>query len=390
MKSPYRYLILVAGVLMQACLGATYSWSTFVGLIKAANGIEQSYAQLPFTVFYIAFPLTMVASGFFLRKLGPRGCSIIGGIIFGGGWMAASLGKYNFLYTIAGIGALGGIGVGFGYIVPIAVGMLWFPQHKGLVTGLAVAGFGGGAALVSCVGEHLTAGGMTPFNVFRLLGLAYAVIIVVAGLIMRYPPGYTGKAIQRVAASKILPDRAFQLLYVAMFAGLAAGLTVIPNLRQLCPPDKRTALLAAAIPTIAIGNAVGRVSWGFIFDRLLQTGAIRVNLLSQAVALFVSPWLVRTPQGLLIFAAIAGFNYGGVLVLYASATAHRWGAERVGSIYGWLFSSNMPAGFTPTLAALIYDRTGSFTPSLVGLGVLLVLVSIMWTQSEAKLAPATA
>ena len=356
---------------MQACLGATYAWSTFVGLIRHATGIPQATAQLPFTVFYIVFPATMMASGRLLRTLGPRGCSVLGGVVFGGGWMVAYLGQHHFAFTILGVGVLGGIGVGLAYIVPIAIGMLWFPQNKGLVTGVAVAGFASGAAVVSQVGEHFAAGGFAPFEVFRFLGAAFILVVACGGLLMRYPDGHAARAVQPASLAQTLRDPTFRLLYLSMFAGLAAGLTVIPNLKQFCPVT-----VAAAIPTLAIANAAGRVCWGVIFDRLLQIRAVRLNLFCQAVLLAVAPLLIGTPPGLLVLAALAGFNYGGVLVLYASASAHCWGTQRVGQIYGWLFSANIPASLAPLLAATIYDRTHSFTPTLLALSGVLCLVSL--------------
>ncbi|HBG18856.1 MAG TPA: hypothetical protein DDY32_06145, partial [Desulfobulbaceae bacterium] len=139
-----RYIILPAAVLMQMCLGATYSWSVYVQPLKALAGLQQGSAQIPFTVFYFVFPLTVMFAGMLLPRLGPRVCAVTGGLCFGGGWLLASLGVHSFVFTILGIGLLAGIGAGMAYIVPIAVCIRWFPRAKGLVTGVAVAGFGGG------------------------------------------------------------------------------------------------------------------------------------------------------------------------------------------------------------------------------------------------------
>ena len=125
---------------MQMCLGATYAWSVFVLPLKQTTGILQGTAQLPFSLFYFAFPATMIVTGTLLPRIGPRRCAMIGGLLFGGGWMLAALGNLHFTFTILGIGLMAGIGVGCAYIVPIATCVRWFPRHKGLVTGVAVAG----------------------------------------------------------------------------------------------------------------------------------------------------------------------------------------------------------------------------------------------------------
>ena len=140
---------------MQMCLGATYSWSVYVGPLKALAGLGQGPAQLPFTIFYFAFPATMAGAGMLLPKLGPRRCAVIGGALFGSGWLLAGFGGRWFGFVALGIGGLAGVGAGIAYIVPIATCIRWFPHRKGLVTGVAVAGFGGGAALVSQAGGWL-------------------------------------------------------------------------------------------------------------------------------------------------------------------------------------------------------------------------------------------
>src|ERR1039458_4581912 len=107
---------------MQMCLGATYSWSVYVKPLKQLTGLSQGLIQLPFSVFYFVFPATILASGSFLiPRFGPRRCAVAGGLVFGGGWLAASLGASHFAFTVTGIGVLGGLGAGLAYLVPITV-----------------------------------------------------------------------------------------------------------------------------------------------------------------------------------------------------------------------------------------------------------------------------
>jgi len=353
-------MIILSALLMQLCLGATYSWSVYVHHIKTLVGISQTQAQVPFSIFYFVFPLTMIFSGTLVNKFGPRIAAISGGLLFGSGWLISSLGINNFTYTILGNGIIAGVGAGIAYIVPISTCIKWFPNNKGLVTGIAVAGFGGGAALVSTVAGYLLKLNFTPFALFGYFGIAFMFLIVFSGFFMQNPPNHSKANVVEFNFREILTDKRFIILYFAMFTGLAAGFSINANIKELY---KSATLMTgvSAVSFFAIANAAGRILWGSIFDRFNSRLIIQLNLLSQAILLFASPLILTSSLGLQIFALIAGFNYGGVLVVYAGSVARIWGADKVGSIYGWLFSANIPGAVAPLFAGYFYDITGSFT-----------------------------
>ncbi len=372
-----RYLILAAAVLMQVCLGATYSWSVYVRPLRELTGLLQGPVQLPFTVFYFVFPATMLLTGSLLPRLGPRFCAVTGGLLFGGGWMLASLGNLHFAYTVAGIGLCAGIGAGFAYIVPIATCIRWFPDHKGLVTGVAVAGFGGGAALVSQTAGRLMHGlGWSPFATFLLFGLIFLLTVTLAGLMMRNPAEESAERTPSLSFTVVVREPQFRLLYLAMIAGLAAGFTVNANLKELFPAGSvQTGIAAVAL--FALANALGRVIWGGIADRIQALTAIRCNLAGQAAILLFSPLILVSEKGLLLYAALTGFHYGGVLVLYAATVAGIWGHRHVGQVYGWLFSANIPAALAPLFAGMFFDHSQNFSGALRILAALLVFAILL-------------
>jgi len=368
-----RFFILAAAVAMQVCLGATYAWAVFVGPLRTLLDISQGTAQLPFTVFYFVFPATMVFAGRWLPRLGPARSAILGGLLFGGGWMLASFGGQSFVPVVLGIGVFAGIGVGFAYIVPIAVGVRWFPRHKGLVTGIAVAGFGGGAALVSQVaGRMLTE--VPPSVVFRSLGAAFAVIVSVAGACMRFPTRGPQTIPPAWDWRELFHRTEFRRLYGAMVAGLAAGFAVNANLKELAP-GKAAEVGVLAVSLFAVANALGRILWGIVFDRFGPAITLRLNLVLQALVLLAGLISLGGPVGFVCFAAAAGFNYGGVLVLYASTVAREYGADRVGEVYGSLFTANIVAAPAAVLCGYLYDVTGSFAPALAALAVAALLAT---------------
>jgi OFA family oxalate/formate antiporter-like MFS transporter len=356
---------------MQMCLGATYSWSVYVGPLKELTGLLQGPVQLPFSVFYFAFPFTMIFSGFFLKRFGPAFCGVSGGILFGSGWILAGWGNNHFAFTITGIGLMGGVGAGLAYIVPIATCIRWFPERKGLVTGIAVAGFGGGAALVSqAAGFMISSAGKTPFEAFTLFGVIFLVLVSIAGSVMKNPSGAKSGNESALSGSGVISEKRFRILYLAMFTGLVAGFAVNANLKQLYSGNNIEEGVAA-VSVFAVANALGRVAWGLIFDRAKASIVIQANLIGQALILFCSFYILRSDTGLLVFAFLTGFSYGGVLVLYASTSARLWGSLNVGQIYSLLFSANIPAAISPILAGYGYDYLGSFTFPLILSAILL-------------------
>ncbi len=381
-----RFVILLSAVFMQMCLGATYSWSVYVQSLKTITGLQQGPVQIPFTVFYFAFPLTMMFAGTMLSRIGPRRCGMLGGLLFGSGWLLASLGKKTFIFTILGIGVLSGIGAGMAYLVPIAVCIRWFPKNKGMVTGIAVAGFGGGAALVSQVGGWLMKGmHFTPFQTFFTFGLLFLVIITSAGSTMHLP-GDDVEERKRNSPQGIgvISQIHFRLLYFTMFTGLVAGFAINANLKELYHGGgDATQIGITAVSLFALANAAGRIIWGAVFDRVRSGTAIKANLFCQALTLSVTPFLLGSAIGFWTVALATGFNYGGVLVVYVSAATRYWGVAGVDRIYGLLFSSNIPASLAPMLTGFVYDRYHNFQPALYALaGLLLVGSCLMHRYGE--------
>lgn len=385
-----KYVVLISAVLMQMCLGATYSWSVYVQPLKVLSGLQQGPVQIPFTVFYFIFPLSMLIAGNVLSKVGTRRSAMIGGLLFGGGWIVASLGHHSFLFTILGIGVLSGIGAGMAYIVPIAVCIRWFPKNKGLVTGVAVAGFGGGAALVSQVGGWcMEALQFTPYETFLVLGAVFLVTVFTAGSTMKVPSHSSSmEVLKTLKIREVLSSPSFHLLYLAMFTGLAAGFAVNANLKEMFGGSGDLVRVGViAVSLFALANAAGRVVWGTLFDRIMSRSAIQLNLYLQALTLVCAPLLLDSATGFYAVALLTGFNYGGVLVIYVSSASRIWGSENVGQVYGWLFSSNIPASLAPLLAGVVYDRYQNFDLVFNVLAVFLVCGGVLVGLQSRRVSP---
>ena len=190
-----RWLVGSGRVIIQLCLGAIYAWSVFTPeLIKAPFSFTKPQTQWVFSVSLASFAVIMILAGRWQAHSGPHVVAITGGLVLGAGYLLAGLLKDalfgHFINQLLFIGLVAGIGIGLAYVCPIAVGMKWFPDKKGLITGLAVAGFGFGALiwvqLAGNLGGLLEAMGVS--GVFTLYGVIFAVAVTIGSIWMVNPP----------------------------------------------------------------------------------------------------------------------------------------------------------------------------------------------------------
>src|SRR5690606_30017365 len=150
-----RWLVVVGALTVQMCLGAIYSWSVFVNPLKEVFFYTTTQTQIIFSLSLATFALTMIYAGRLQDRIGPRIVATLGGIVLGAGYLLAALTEGGFLLVALTVGVIGGAGIGLAYVCPIAACVKWFPDKRGLVTGVAVAGFGGGAWLFAKVASGL-------------------------------------------------------------------------------------------------------------------------------------------------------------------------------------------------------------------------------------------
>ncbi|MDQ1327724.1 MAG: transporter, partial [Candidatus Poribacteria bacterium] len=188
-----RWLVVVGAILIQLCLGAIYAWSVFTPYLSGklpdpvnTFGFSKTQTQIIFSVGLATFALVMIFAGKWQAKTGPRKVAMTGGILLGIGYILGGLFGQSFISQVIFIGLIGGAGIGFGYVCPIAVGMKWFPDKKGLITGLAVAGFGFGALiwmkLADNWGHLLDNWGV--LKVFWVYGIIFVVAVLIGSIWM--------------------------------------------------------------------------------------------------------------------------------------------------------------------------------------------------------------
>lgn len=374
-----RALILPAAVLMQTCLGGIYAWSAFVPALRENFAFTAGQTQLVFGLAIAVFTLAMIFAGRLLVRWGPRPVALLGGLLFACGHLMAAASRGRFLWLLGGYGLIGGASIGFGYVAALTTGIQWFPQQKGLVTGVAVAGFGAGAILLSSLATSLLRGGWAVLDIFRTVGWTYGAVVCLAALFLFRPPladtGGSGLGMDR----KLRKDPVFRALVAGMFCGTFAGLMVIGNLKPIgmdggISPD----VAAMAISFLAVGNAIGRIAWGWVSDRLGYL-TIPLSLLYMGVVLVLLLLARSVAVAFLAGAFLIGIGFGGCLVLYAAQVAARYGASEVGKVYPLVFLSYGVAGITgPPVGGHLFDLTQSYVSALV-VSMVVTAVGLWWT-----------
>src|SRR5947207_1639114 len=187
---PNRWAIASAGVIMQVALGAIYAWSVFRIPLTQAFGWTIPEVTLTFTIAIFVLGFAAFAGGLWMRRAGPRKVAMAAGGFYGLGVFLASLSAGRLWWLYFSYGLLGGIGLGLGYIVPVATLVKWFPDRRGMITGIAVTGFGAGALIAAPLATRLIAQ-VGVLRTFAVLGAVYFIAITAAGLFMQNPPeGY--------------------------------------------------------------------------------------------------------------------------------------------------------------------------------------------------------
>lgn len=353
---------------MLVFLGTNQAWSVFVKPLRSGYGFSAKQMQFVFSTGTFSFCVLIIIGGRLHDKLGPRPLAAVSAVMIGGAWaMAWLLGEsYFFLWLSVGVLASGGSAIG--YICPIATAIKWFPNRRGLVSGLAAAGFGSGPILLSAFAEGLMGGGWRPSQVFGFIAVVYAPIILLSGMAFAVPPSHHGHA--AVAGFKrrtLFRDRRFWALFAGMFTGTLPYLVVMGNAKPLALDFGLTERLAAlAIGALALGNTFGRLFWGVVIDRI---GPRRSILIAQAIVLGALLVLIAlgaavTPIFFLSIFVI-GFCYGSNFAIYPATVARLYGAHVLGSVYPLIMLAQAFSAFAPTVNGALKDATGSPYPGLV-------------------------
>jgi OFA family oxalate/formate antiporter-like MFS transporter len=372
-----RVIIAIAGVVMQIALGAVYAWSVFRDpLAQAYGGASATAVNTTFSITIFTLGFAAFVGGLWMGRTGPRIVALTAGVLYGLGIFLASFAEGSLFLLYLTYGFIAGAGIGLGYIVPVATLIKWFPDKRGFITGVAVAGFGGGAFVTAFVAKGLVVAS-GPFGAFAILGIAYLVMVVGAGFFMRNPPegyrppgwepdtdGSEGTSGTDYELGGALRTWQWFALWALLFLNVTAGIAIITEAAPIATTISgvSAAIAASLVSIISVGNALGRFFWAWLSDAIGRKWVFFIMFLLQAVLLVLLPVVGASFVLLAILAFIIVSCYGGGFGTMPAFSADYFGPADVGKIYGLMLTAWSFGGVLgPLLISYVIDSTDSYS-----------------------------
>jgi len=409
-KVKNRWLIALSAVALHISIGSVYAWSNFTQPlleIGKNQGWDDADVQLTFSIAILFLGLSAAFLGHFVEKHGPRKTGMLAATFFGIGifctGFAVKLESLTLIYLTYGV--LGGIGLGTGYIAPVSTLVKWFPDRRGLATGLAIMGFGFAAAIASPIMNYLN-GTVGVANTFFILGASYFVIMMAASLYLEkpaegwMPEGFSEKVasgtakkpeeLSQLTANEAVKTKRFYYLWLMLFINITCGIAVVSAAKVLAVDNFSMSVAAAAtfVGVMGIFNGGGRIGWASASDYIGRMNVWTIFFALQIVLFFFLP-KVTSVTAFVIMAAIIYTCYGGGFSSVPAFIGDIFGTKQLGAIHGYILTAWSAAGLAgPLFAAKMKVVTGSYASSLIyfsGLMVIALIISILMRVELNKL-----
>lgn len=398
-KTKNRWLIAASAVGIHISIGSVYAWSVFTKPIEAKFGWDLTDISLTFSIAILFLGLSAAFLGHFVEKYGPRKAGILSSIFFGigiaGSGLAINLESLPLLYLFYGV--LGGIGLGVGYITPVSTLVKWFPDRRGLATGLAIMGFGFASLISSPIMQSLIES-VGIANTFFILGIAYFVVMILSSLYLEppvegwAPAGFKEKVsngttklkqdLSQLTANQAVKTKRFYYLWLMLFINVTCGIAIISAASPLAQESIGLSAVAAAALVGVLGafNGLGRIGWASISDYIGRPNTYTVFFAIQVIAFPLLPH-VSNPLLFQILLALIYTCYGGGFASIPAYIGDLFGTKQLGAIHGYILTAWAAAGLAgPLFASWIRETTGSYSQSLTvftGLFAVALVVSLL-------------
>lgn len=390
MTNKNRWLIALSAVAIHLSIGSVYAYSVYQNPLKETLGWEKTDVSLAFTIAIFILGIAAAFFGRFVEKRGPRVSAMIAAVFFGIGIIGSgfAIQLENYILFLIFFGVIGGLGLGFGYIAPVSTLVKWFPDRRGLATGMAVMGFGAGALITSPIASRLMIATSIP-TTFYILGISYFVLMILGALYIAKPPeGWAPEGMEeskeerpvkadlaQLTANEAIKTKRFWLLWFMMFINISAGIMILsvaaPMAQEITGASAITA--ASIVGIMGLFNGGGRIGWASASDYLGRGNTYMTFFLIQVAAFFILPFITNSFI-FSVFLYIIVSCYGGGFASLPAFIGDLFGTKQLGAIHGYLLTSWSIAGVVgPMLVSSIYENTQSYTITFYVFGTMLAI-----------------
>lgn len=361
-----RWGIVIAGVTILMCLGIAYSWGVFLVPIDGDMGWGRAKISFAVSVLLLVFSVFMVIGGLLEKKFGPRKTASAGGVLVGVGWILSSFSTSPFSLYLS-YGVIAGVGTGLSYMPSISSGVKWFPDKKGLVTGIIVFGFGFGTAFLSPVITRSIAS-LGWRNTMMLFGVLLGAVIITAAQFLKNPVSSAGSQncpgnieVPSFSTLNMMKTGTFKIMFVTYFISMVAGMMTIGHIAAYITDRGFTTLQGAlALTILSVFNGIGRISFGHASD---IWGGKRILCVLFLMIGGAMPFLYHSNALFFIYAlsALIGLCFGGFLAVYPALTAEYFGCRDFAVNYGVIFIGyGTGCFFGPLIGGAVYDAAKDY------------------------------
>ncbi|MDF2035892.1 OFA family MFS transporter [Cytobacillus oceanisediminis] len=405
MANKNRWLIALSAVAIHLSIGSVYAYSVYQNPLKETLGWEKTDVSLAFTIAIFILGIAAAFFGRFVEKRGPRVSAMIAAVFFGIGIIGSgfAIQLENYILFLIFFGVIGGLGLGFGYIAPVSTLVKWFPDRRGLATGMAVMGFGAGALITSPIASRLMIATSIP-TTFYVLGISYFILMILGSLYIAKPPeGWAPEGMEenteerpvkadlaQLTANEAIKTKRFWLLWIMMFINISAGIMILsvaaPMAEEITGASAITA--ASIVGIMGLFNGGGRIGWASASDYLGRGNTYMTFFLIQVAAFFILPFITNSFI-FSVFLYIIVSCYGGGFASLPAFIGDLFGTKQLGAIHGYLLTSWSIAGVVgPMLVSSIYENTQSYTITFYVFGTMLAIgfiVSLLMKRDIKKI-----
>ncbi|HEY9186746.1 MAG TPA: MFS transporter [Ignavibacteria bacterium] len=381
MNNTKKLIVVISSFFIMLCLGSVYAWSIIANELIKKYYLLSSQSQLIFGLIIGVFPITMVFAGKLERVISPKFLGMISAIFFVAGNLISGFSGGDFYLILFGSGILVGIATGCGYLIALTIPVKWFPERKGLITGIAAAGFGLAAILYSFILEFMLKEGYDILDTLKILGVLYSLVIFLFANFLQTPETIE---VVNINVKDVLKSKVFYKLFFGIFFGTFAGLLVIGSLKNIGLYNNiRNDILIYSISIFSIANFSGRLFWGYISDTIGAVKSIIYALSLQALSVFLLIFIYNSSMFFLMLSFLIGFSFASNFVLFAKETSTIYGVNNLSKVYSYVFLGYSFSGIiSPLTGGLLYDIFNTYNFGILIASIISVIGSIIFIVSN--------